>query len=386
MANIFGNATHHNEIGPITFEKLVSTEQHKLLGWNFPVEELHLVHPHWRGYAAPPFFYHLFMFIVYFFMMTISSLGNGLVVFIFSTSKNLRTPSNLFILNLAIFDLAMMLEMPMFLVNSAVEYIVGFESACNIYAALGSISGQGAAITNAMIAFDRYRTISSPIDGRLNYVQATFLVIFTWFYATPFTIFPYVHIWNRYIPEGYLTTCSFDYLTEDSETRVFTMTLFIWAYAIPMSIIIICYFKLFMKVKDHEAMLKEQARKMNVKSLSANQVKDTNVELRIAKAAVSIVILFVCSWTPYAWVAITGAFGDRTLLTPSVSMLPAVAAKIVSCIDPWVYAVAHPKYRAELEKRLPWLGIREKELTAPSKDSQSTKSADAESVVQSEVA
>lgn len=51
----------------------------------------------------------------------------------------------------------MMLEMPMFLANSCFERIVGFELGCNIYAALGSVSGIGAAITNAMIAYDRYK-------------------------------------------------------------------------------------------------------------------------------------------------------------------------------------------------------------------------------------
>lgn len=44
-------------------------------------------------------------------------------------------------------------------------------------------------------------------------------------------------------------------------------------------------------------------------------------------------------------------------------MIPALACKIVSCIDPWVYAISHPKYRMELEKRVPWLGITEKSVS-----------------------
>lgn len=45
-------------------------------------------------------------------------------------------------------------------------------------------------------------------------------------------------------------------------------------------------------------------------------------------------------------------------------MLPSTASKLVSCLDPWVYAASHPKYRLELERRLPWLGIREKHASA----------------------
>jgi r-opsin len=107
-------------------------------------------------------------------------------------------------------------------------------------------------------------------------------------------------------------------------------------------------------------MLKEQAKKMNVQSLSNNKENSSqSVEIRIAKAAFTIFFLFVCAWTPYAIVALTGAFGNRKLLTPLVTMIPAVFAKVVSCLDPWVYAISHPRYRQVLEKKVPWLGIRE---------------------------
>jgi r-opsin len=105
-------------------------------------------------------------------------------------------------------------------------------------------------------------------------------------------------------------------------------------------------------------MLKDQAKRMNVQSLSANK-DSASVEIRIAKTAFTIFFLFVCAWTPYAVVALIGAFGNRQLLTPIVTMIPAVCCKIVSCIDPWIYAISHPRYRAALEKRMPWMGIKE---------------------------
>lgn len=72
-------------------------------------------------------------------------------------SKSLRTPSNIFILNLAVFDLLMATEMPMLIINSFLERTIGWETGCDVYALLGAISGMGQAITNAAIAFDRYR-------------------------------------------------------------------------------------------------------------------------------------------------------------------------------------------------------------------------------------
>ncbi|KAH9638973.1 hypothetical protein HF086_000899 [Spodoptera exigua] len=69
----------------------------------------------------------------------------------------------------------------------------------------------------------------------------------------------------------------------------------------------------------------------------------------------------------------------RSLLTPIATMVPAVCCKVVSCIDPWVYAINHPRYRAELQKRLPWMGVREQD---PDSVSTSTSVGTAQSTAQ----
>jgi r-opsin len=63
----------------------------------------------------------------------------------------------MFILNLAAFDFLMLTKFPFLISNSFVEYFIGYETGCTIYGAVGSFSGIGGAITNAMIAFDRYK-------------------------------------------------------------------------------------------------------------------------------------------------------------------------------------------------------------------------------------
>lgn len=57
----------------------------KLLGWNLPKEDAGLLHPHWQTFEAPPMYYHLLLALIYFFLMVASTLGNGIVVWIFST-------------------------------------------------------------------------------------------------------------------------------------------------------------------------------------------------------------------------------------------------------------------------------------------------------------
>lgn len=65
----------------------------------------------------------------------------------------------MFVVNLALFDILMAFEMPLLIVNSFLERPVGWQLGCDIYSALGSVSGIGSAINNAAIAFDRYKYV-----------------------------------------------------------------------------------------------------------------------------------------------------------------------------------------------------------------------------------
>lgn len=74
--------------------------------------------------------------------------------------------------------------------------------------------------------------------------------------------------------------------------------------------------------------MREQAKKMNVESLKSNaDTQKMSVEVRIAKTAITVCFLFVASWTPYAVCSLIGAFGNQALLTPGVTMIPAVCCK-----------------------------------------------------------
>lgn len=58
--------------------------------------------------------------------------------------------------------------------------------------------------------------------------------------------------------EGFLTSCSFDYLTSNDETKAFVGTMFVICYVIPMSFIIYFYSQIVCHVFNHEKALREQ--------------------------------------------------------------------------------------------------------------------------------
>lgn len=80
---------------------------------------------------------------------------NELQCFKHFSAKSLRTPSNVFVINLALCDFMMMTKTPIFIYNSFHRgYALG-SAGCQIFAFVGALSGIGAAMTNACIAYDR---------------------------------------------------------------------------------------------------------------------------------------------------------------------------------------------------------------------------------------
>lgn len=69
-----------------------------------PPEMLYLVDAHW--YQFPPMnpLWHSILGFAIFVLGAISIIGNGVVIYIFTSTKSLRTPSNLLVVNLAISD------------------------------------------------------------------------------------------------------------------------------------------------------------------------------------------------------------------------------------------------------------------------------------------
>ena len=164
---------------------------------------------------------------------------------------------------------------------------------------------------------------------------------------------PPIFGWGHYIPEGFQTSCTFDYLTRTDNNRSFIFFLYIFGFVVPLTIIVACYALIINAVRKHEIEMKKTAKKLNAE-MRTNQDKQ-RMEIRVTKISFAIVILYMLSWTPYATVALIGQFGDAKFVTPFWSEIPVLFAKASAMHDPIVYALSHPKFRAALHERMPWL-------------------------------
>ncbi|XP_055602160.1 opsin, ultraviolet-sensitive [Uranotaenia lowii] len=306
-----------------------------------PIEEAYQerINPFWLQFAPPSPGAHYMLGLVYFLMMVFGLCGNLLVILMFFRFKSLRTPANYLVINLAAADFLIMLEAPLFVYNSYHQGPATGNTWCTIYALLGAVGGTVAIVTLTMISIDRYNVVVYPLNPNRSTTRAKvmLMIVFAWIYGLFFSLMPALEIgWSRYTPEGFLTACSFDYLDRGRDAQIFMFMYFVFAWVVPFLAISYCYVAILRVV-------------IGAGSIQSSKNKSKQ-ELKLAAVVIGIIGLWFIAWTPYAVVAMMGVFGYESLLTPLGSMIPAILAKTAACIDPYFYAMNHPRYRQELKR------------------------------------
>lgn len=86
--------------------------------------------------------------------------------------------------------------------------------------------------------------------------KAFLILLMIWGYVMPWSLAPYLEVWGRFVPEGFLTSCTFDYLTDSFDIRMFVGSIFTFSYCIPMSLILFFYSRIVSQVVAHEKALR----------------------------------------------------------------------------------------------------------------------------------
>ncbi|XP_026134389.1 melanopsin-A-like [Carassius auratus] len=284
-------------------------------------------------------------------------LGNFLVVYAFSRSRTLRTPANLFIINLAITDFLMCAtQAPIFFTTSMHKRWIFGEKGCELYAFCGALFGICSMITLMVIAVDRFFVITRPLAsiGVLSQKRALLILLVAWVYSLGWSLPPFFG-WSAYVPEGLLTSCTWDYMTFTPSVRAYTMLLFTFVFFIPLIVIIYCYFFIFRSIRSTN----EAVGKINGdnKRDSMKRFQRLKNEWKMAKIALIVILMYVISWSPYSTVALTAFAGYSDMLTPYMNSVPAVIAKASAIHNPIIYAITHPKYRLAIAKYIPCLRV-----------------------------
>lgn len=165
-----------------------------------------------------------------------STMGNGLVIFIIASNSQMRSSSNILILNLAVCDfITPVFSIPFHFVLEENENVWFLGNAtCKILWPSTEMTSTSAALTLASISLDRYRTIMHPFKSRLTILQIkwiigaiyffSFLIISPYFFTLSLDGLKCREIWPSVVYKKY-----------------YTLTLAVLQYFAPLSFMVAMY-------------------------------------------------------------------------------------------------------------------------------------------------
>ncbi|KAI4904727.1 hypothetical protein NFI96_027642, partial [Prochilodus magdalenae] len=225
---------------------------------------------------------------------------------------------------------------------------------CKMYAFCGALFGITSMINLLAISIDRYIVITKPLQAiRWTSKRRTLLsILLVWLYSLAWSLAPLLG-WSSYIPEGLMTSCTWDYVTSTPANKSYTLMLCCFVFFIPLGIISYCYFFMFLAIRSTSRDVERLGT--HVRKTTLIQEQSIKTEWKLAKVAFVVIIVYVLSWSPYAFVTLIAWAGYSSILTPYSKAVPAVIAKASAIYNPIIYAIIHSKYRNTLAEKIPCL-------------------------------
>ncbi|XP_033732128.1 rhodopsin-like [Pecten maximus] len=293
----------------------------------------------------PSIYYNIFAFML-FCNWIFGSFFNGSSLLIFIKNKNLRTPTNMFVMGLAINDLCMS-SVCLFAASSSYNkgWIHG-ELICTIEGFLVYVLGLTNLYLLCAISLDRYVVIAKPLQAsKINHNVAALAIVGCWMGGLFWSAAPFFG-WNYYTLEGSKVSCGVSFAPNDPSIQSYILSIFIFCFVGPLCLIIFAYYGVFMTVRN-------VARGGVWDMTSRVAKKNLRVEKKMAKTIACMILVFVVAWSPYAIVSFYTCFAAPEFVPLALSGFPPIIAKTSAMLNPMVYIATNKQFRMAFYEFLP---------------------------------
>ena len=189
------------------------------------------------GFSPESFQFKVTKAVFYFIILTASSCGNTLLIYIICSTPSLRKrSSSLFIICLALFDaLTPLFSIPFDFALEENGYVWPFGGfLCRVIWPAATLTATCSALTLASISLDRYRLLLHPFKARLTR-RGVWLLIVSNIVVGVAVVIPYVTVLD--VQDG---SCNETWPSEKSR-KAYTVVLFLVQYALPLVFMTVMY-------------------------------------------------------------------------------------------------------------------------------------------------
>ncbi|XP_055032563.2 neuropeptide FF receptor 1 [Misgurnus anguillicaudatus] len=280
-------------------------------------------------------------------------IGNILVCFIVLKNRQMRTVTNIFILNLAISDVLVgIFCLPITLVDNLITGWPFEVVICKMSGLVQGASVSASVFTLVAIAVERFRCIVYPFRQKLTERQAIITIAFIWALAiaimcpSAVTLTVSQDLQHFMVDQDNITypvyTC-WEAWPERNMRKIYTTVLFSHIYLAPVALIVVMYTRISIKLFKSPASIRDAHTEDNSRRVFRRKLKVVNMLLMVAS-------LFTVSWLPLWIVIMLTDYGNLTaaqLDLVAVYVFPFAhwLAFFNSSINPIVYGYFNENFR-----------------------------------------
>ncbi|XP_055508514.1 thyrotropin-releasing hormone receptor-like [Leucoraja erinacea] len=288
--------------------------------------------------------------------------GNVMVVLVVVKTKHMRTPTNCYLVSLAIADLVVLLAagLPNITESVAASWVYGYAGClCITYLQYLGINASSCSITAFTI--ERYIAICHPIKAQFicTVSRAKKIIAFVWAFTSVYCVmwFFLLHIKQIPHPDGTEVVC--DYKVSRSHYLPIYFLDFTIFYVIPLFLATVLYGLiariLFLNPipntpQDMANNSIHKGRSNTLKTAGGRSKGAQSSRKQVTQMLAVVVILFALLWMPYRTLVVVNSFMSAPYLNTWFLLFCRLSIYLNSAINPVIYNLMSQKFRAAFKK------------------------------------
>ncbi|KAL9981925.1 hypothetical protein ACROYT_G010690 [Oculina patagonica] len=162
------------------------------------------------------------------------------------------------------------------------------------------------------------------------------LIVASWVYGVVIMLPPLLG-WTRIVPGVAGVSCGPDWTDLSPSGMAYSLLLIVFGFFVPMSVISVCYFKIFRILRQDFGPENNRIR-----------LRRRQWQMKLARLTAIAVAAFMLSWSPYCFVSLVSIFKGNYLLSPGEAEVPELMAKASVIYNPFVYTFMNRRFRMTL--------------------------------------
>ena len=270
-----------------------------------------------------------------FIVFAVGLFGNTLVIYVVAKFSKMQTVTNRYILNLAIADDLFVIGIPFLIATSYYGYWPFGSFLCKFYMIITSMNQFSSSMFLTILSVDRYIAVCHPIPAQnvRTHMVAKLSSIGAWVIVAILCIPIFIYAYEDPMPHSGLKNCNLFWPSEYE--KIFTISTFITAFAIPVLAFVICYSFVLVKLKTLGPTNRTADKKKNLR--------------KVTRMVLTVIAVYVFCFTPYWVMQISLMFSPPGTVQSNMMVICFLTSSLLtyinSAINPILYAFLSDNFK-----------------------------------------